>query len=247
MLLFIFFYFFIYLFIYFIYLFNRVWYVPLTRRPFYCVKAAAWVLITFSFCCCLITKQDGCWDKTRIYTFSIIYIICSKQQNRVTPCENVSSGGQRRLKSACASANRIIEYYIIYEWRVKARMILYACAWWSEASHFCTCWKALSSLEAAQLVLWTDMPAYTYRNSLLGHLEGNGCAFMGGNSDREILSFHLKRDIVNPLYTDTRYNDKILYNDNLNVTKPSLKRWRLMRNNAKTLHKIFKQHVLDIC
>ena len=28
----------------------------------------------------------------------------------------------------------------------------------------------------------------------------------------------------NPLYTDTRYNDKICYNDNLNVTKPSLKR-----------------------
>ena len=27
-----------------------------------------------------------------------------------------------------------------------------------------------------------------------------------------------------PLYTDTRYNDKIRYNDNLNVTKPQLKR-----------------------
>ena len=28
----------------------------------------------------------------------------------------------------------------------------------------------------------------------------------------------------NPLYTDTRYNDKIRYNNNLNGTKPSLKR-----------------------
>ena len=28
----------------------------------------------------------------------------------------------------------------------------------------------------------------------------------------------------NPLYTDTRYNDKIRYNDNLTVTKPLL-RW----------------------
>ena len=27
-----------------------------------------------------------------------------------------------------------------------------------------------------------------------------------------------------PLYTNTRYNDKIRYNDNLTVTKPSLKR-----------------------
>ena len=31
-------------------------------------------------------------------------------------------------------------------------------------------------------------------------------------------------DTDNPLYTDTRYNDKIRYNDNLTVTKPSLKR-----------------------
>ena len=29
---------------------------------------------------------------------------------------------------------------------------------------------------------------------------------------------------ANPLYTDTRYNDQIRYNDNLNVTKPSLRR-----------------------
>ena len=28
----------------------------------------------------------------------------------------------------------------------------------------------------------------------------------------------------NPLYTDTRYSDKICYNDNLTVTKTSLKR-----------------------
>ena len=39
---------------------------------------------------------------------------------------------------------------------------------------------------------------------------------------------------VNPLSTNTRYTDKICYYDNLNVTKPSLKRWRLMRNYAKT-------------
>ena len=28
----------------------------------------------------------------------------------------------------------------------------------------------------------------------------------------------------NPVYTDTRYNDKIRYNDNLTATKPLLKR-----------------------
>ena len=51
---------------------------------------------------------------------------------------------------------------------------------------------------------------------------------------------------VSPLYTDTRYNDKVCYNDNLNVKKPSLKRWWLLRNYAKTLHKIFKQYMVWI-
>ena len=40
---------------------------------------------------------------------------------------------------------------------------------------------------------------------------------------------------VNPFYNDTRYNNKIRYNDNLNVTKPSLKKWQLMRNYARIL------------
>ena len=56
----------------------------------------------------------------------------------------------------------------------------------------------------------------------------------------------LTYNTVNPLYTDTRHNDKVRYNDNLNVTKPLLKRWRLMRNYAKTLHNIFKQHMFWI-
>ena len=34
----------------------------------------------------------------------------------------------------------------------------------------------------------------------------------------------------NPLYTDIRYNDKIRYNDNLTVMKPSLKRQQLVTN-----------------
>ena len=51
---------------------------------------------------------------------------------------------------------------------------------------------------------------------------------------------------VNPLYTDTQQNGKICYNDNLNVTQHSLKKRRLMRNYAKTLHDIFKQHMFWI-
>ena len=34
------------------------------------------------------------------------------------------------------SANRIIGYYIKYEWRAKSQMILCACAGWSESVHF---------------------------------------------------------------------------------------------------------------
>ena len=36
--------------------------------------------------------------------------------------------------------------------------------------------------------------------------------------------FCFKSGTGNPLYTDTRYNDEIPYNDNLTVTKPLLKR-----------------------
>ena len=45
------------------------------------------------------------------------------------------------------SANRIIRYFKIYEWREKTRMIFYACAGWSESAHFahvqrhCFAWR----------------------------------------------------------------------------------------------------------
>ena len=44
--------------------------------------------------------------------------------------------------------------------------------------------------------------------------------------------------IDNLLYTDTRYNNKICYNDNLTVKKPSLKRYQLVTNYAKILYLI---------
>ena len=36
-----------------------------------------------------------------------------------------------------------------------------------------------------------------------------------------IRSLETKHSTVDPLYTDTRYNDKIQHNDNLTGTKPS--------------------------
>ena len=53
----------------------------------------------------------------------------------------------------------------------------------------------------------------------------------------------------NPLYTDIRYNDKIRYNDNLTVTKSSLKREQLVTNYARILYLILKKnpYVLYIC
>ena len=45
-------------------------------------------------------------------------------------------------------------------------------------------------------------------------------------------------DTDNPFYTDIRYNDKIRYNDNLVVLKPSLKRYQLVTNFARILYLI---------
>ena len=55
---------------------------------------------------------------------------------------------------------------------------------------------------------------------------------------------------ANPLYTGTRYNDKIRYtcNDNLTGTKSSIKRCRLIRSYARTLYLILQEtYVQDIC
>ena len=42
--------------------------------------------------------------------------------------------------------------------------------------------------------------------------------------------------LTNPLYTETRYNDKIRYNDFMTGTKPSLTSWQLIRNYARTFY-----------
>ena len=53
-------------------------------------------------------------------------------------------------------------------------------------------------------------------------------------------------DTDNPFYPDTRYNDKVRYDDNLTVPKPSIKKWQLMRNHARILHLNFKLHMFWI-
>ena len=55
----------------------------------------------------------------------------------------------------------------------------------------------------------------------------------------------------NPLYTDTWYNDKIRYNDNLTVTKPSLMR-KNYTNYARILYLILWRNIcfgylLELC
>ena len=66
---------------------------------------------------------------------------------------------------------------------------------------------------------------------------------------RSDLGLHcLPRLAVNPLNTDTRYNDKIRYSAALTDKKPSLKGRHLIGNYARILYFIFqKTYVLDIC
>ena len=52
------------------------------------------------------------------------------------------------------SANRIMGYYRLCEWRAKARMILFACAEWYECA-LCACSKALF-LMACRIYLWSE-------------------------------------------------------------------------------------------
>ena len=53
---------------------------------------------------------------------------------------------------------------------------------------------------------------------------------------------------VNLLYTETRYEDKIHYNDNLTDTKPSLERWQIIRFYVRIMYLIIQEtYNLDIC
>ena len=53
-------------------------------------------------------------------------------------------------------------------------------------------------------------------------------------------------DTHNPLYTDTRYNDKIRYDNNMTDTKPSLQR-QLVTKYARIVYLTLKEtYVLDI-
>ena len=54
---------------------------------------------------------------------------------------------------------------------------------------------------------------------------GHATGTYGGNIGAiGLTKVHHSQNTDNPLYTDTRYNDNIRYNDKLTVTKTSLKR-----------------------
>ena len=74
------------------------------------------------------------------------------------------------------------------------------------------------------------------------------CAYMCVLKASLVVSYHVlyskrrrrkhSNPVVNPFYTDTRYNDNIRYNNNvrnLTGTKPSLKRRESIRNTARIL------------
>ena len=64
----------------------------------------------------------ACWDASReTNSFLLEYIPCQKLGQPIRPSR---------------SANRIIGYYRMYEWREKNRMILRTCAGWSESALF---------------------------------------------------------------------------------------------------------------
>ena len=92
------------------------------------------------------------WPETAPITYAITSII-------IWAIQNMSTGKyeQRWSRSACASAvwselplsaNRIIGYYGIYNWRAKARIIKCARAWWSEFA-FLRIFENTFSLDAA--------------------------------------------------------------------------------------------------
>ena len=54
---------------------------------------------------------------------------------------------------------------------------------------------------------------------------------------------NLVKITVNPLYTDTPYNDEICYNDNLTIPKSLLKRLQLVTKYAGILYLILYRNI----
>ena len=95
-------------------------------------------------------------DKNVIKTLSPIKWKCA-----VGSCANSKGSAQtawmRYLFRAFTTADRIMGYYRMYEWRAKARMILCACAWWSESTNFVHVWRHFFG--------WRD-PVYIYKSTI---------------------------------------------------------------------------------
>ena len=80
-----------------------------------------------------------------------------------------------------------------------------------------------------------------YKYILFTHYFGNKMAWDHADVMRFRNLFGARNaDTVNPYYTDTRYNEKIRYNDKLNITVNE----KLCKNIAL---KIQATYVLDIC
>ena len=85
-------------------------------------------------------------------------------------------------------------------------------------------------------VCWFE-PRHANCDDVIGHMRTarahfrlHSCTVLSGPS---LYSYKIT---VNPLYTDTRYNDMSRYNSNLTGTKLSHKRWQLIRKYARKMH-----------
>ena len=105
-------------------------------------------------------------------------------------------------------------YFLFFLWRNKKNIYRMGSIIWSYSQH----------------IIWVLIDPYTHSSRLV---EVNLWVEQQALCEEKNTKAYYT---VNPFYTDIRCYDKIRYNDNLNVTKPSLKRWQLMRNYARIWH-----------
>ena len=105
--------------------------------------------------------------KRLYWNMQVSYVLCMGHAMPKCVCGHMRTAkAQIRLRIRAVwsgpslSANRIIGYYRIYEWRAKARMTLCAWAWWSKSARLAHARKHLS-LDVAHMIIdgiWLVFP-----------------------------------------------------------------------------------------
>ena len=121
-------------------------FLQVDRTVFYQSVQMCRMILVYSVC--IIMSEGILFTLWVIWTCLVEMILMSSNNIWAGPCKTCFHVICRQrwpcaqfLSGSSLSASRIIGYYRTNEWRVKAKMIHWACAGWSESASFMKVWR----------------------------------------------------------------------------------------------------------